>query len=608
LKNWKIAKKLIATCLVIAVLAAVVGVVGIIGSQTLASSGKAVNRGGTLASTGGLLLAVMHEQRVSLRGAALQSLLGDIDAAKTELAALDDQSTRGTQYYNTLDSTIETEQGRALYNKMLSARTDYATQKTAYVKAVETTYEMTDIQQQGKVIRAAMESFNPSLNAYIDTIDAFVDFQLENAQTLSDSMTSTSNVVLVALIVVLIIAVVVALLLATYISGLISKPLKAVQSWLTQAGETGDLNFTEAQWAQCSQLGQTSDEIGLMCRAFDKFMRKVVYYGEMLNSIAERDLTKKIDTLGDKDTLGNALATMRRELNAMLGEIKISGEQVQTGSAQIADGAQSLASGATEQAATVEELSSTIAEVSQKTQENAKMADDAANLSNSIRTSAQKGSEQMDAMLQAVREINEASANINQVIKVIDNIAFQTNILALNAAVEAARAGSAGKGFAVVAEEVRSLAAKSAEAASDTSALIESSMEKASLGKQIASETSESLTQIVEGINETSQIVEVIASGASQAATAISQINIGINQVSQVVQSNSATSQESAASAEEMSGQSALLAELIAQFELANAKPRGIGSGKRSGARALPAAKSSTASGIGNGSGSLGKY
>jgi methyl-accepting chemotaxis protein len=192
-------------------------------------------------------------------------------------------------------------------------------------------------------------------------------------------------------------------------------------------------------------------------------------------------------------------------------------------------------------------------------------------MSDGIRAKAEKGSEQMNAMMEAVQAINDASQSIGKVIKVIDDIAFQTNILALNAAVEAARAGVAGRGFAVVAEEVRNLAAKSAEAAQDTEALIENSINKAVLGVKIAGETNESLIAIVDGIVQSSRISGEIAEKADRQYSAIGEINTGIDQVSQVVQQNSATAEESAAASEELSGQSSMLNGLIGQFKLSGA-------------------------------------
>ena len=236
-------------------------------------------------------------------------------------------------------------------------------------------------------------------------------------------------------------------------------------------------------------------------------------------------------------------------------------------SAQIADGAQTLAQGATDQAATVEELSAAISEIAEKTEENAKLAEQAAQLANTIMQNAEKGSHQMEEMTSAVSDINRASQQIGKVIKVIDDIAFQTNILALNAAVEAARAGQHGKGFAVVAEEVRNLAAKSAEAAKDTSELIANSIEKAEQGERIAQETAVSLGEIVNGIDQSNKLITDIAQASKSQSVGLSQINNGIEQVTQVVQQNSATAQESAAAAHELKDQSDALEQLIERFQ-----------------------------------------
>ena len=375
--------------------------------------------------------------------------------------------------------------------------------------------------------------------------------------------------VLISVIVFVVVLCAAIILIYFALRRLIIRPVRDVTEAanLLASGETG------------AQLdGNYMGEIALLAESFRGMEEFNSQQALWLESIADGDLSIDIKPRGANDRIGNAINSMLRKLNGMFINISESTRQVTSGSKQIADGAQMLAQGSTEQAASIEELSSSIAEIAEKTKENASKAEKAARLADNIRDDAEKGSAQMDEMIGAVKEINEASQNISKVIKVIDDIAFQTNILALNAAVEAARAGQHGKGFAVVAEEVRNLAAKSAGAAKETGDMIQNSMEKAELGSQIAGETASSLADIVSGINESSTLVTEIAEASEKQSHGITQVNVGIDQVAQVVQQNSATAQESAAASEEMSSQSSLLQELISQFRL---KDDGDGAGFR---------------------------
>ena len=409
----------------------------------------------------------------------------------------------------------------------------------------------------------------------------------------SSLMVAYNNSRAIIVIVVAAIAAIASIIIAIYLTGMISKPLIALKTYLERVSSTGNLTFSNAELDIFGRYQSNTDELGVISTLIVGFMDEIrVEVGSMLEKIAEGDLTIAPDVLSEEDVIGKSLNQIVDNLGDMFGKINATSVQVSSGSQQIADAAQSLAQGSTEQAASIQHLSSSIAEISKKTKDNASMAGRAAALATDIKISAEKGSLQMAEMMTAVKDINDSNHNISKVIKSIDDIAFQTNILALNAAVEAARAGQHGKGFAVVAEEVRNLATKSAEAAKNTESLIADSIEKAELGSRIADGTAASFEEIVSGIGESSQLVSEIARSSEEQSAGIEHINSGIDQVSHVVQQNTATAEQSAAASQEMSGQSMMLSELISQFRL---KDRGFNSLPSAGAK--PAAKQIAAPG-----------
>ncbi|MDR0958049.1 MAG: methyl-accepting chemotaxis protein, partial [Clostridiales bacterium] len=291
---------------------------------------------------------------------------------------------------------------------------------------------------------------------------------------------------------------------------------------------------------------------------------------DILSQMATGDLTHTItrEYKGQFVNIKNVINSISSSLNTTMSEINSSSEQVLSGAQQISQSSMVLANGATEQSGSVAELTETIQHINAQTRESTKNAKTANEFSQRSKESAEHGNEQMQALMSAMEGIKASSNKISNIIKVIEEIATQTNLLALNASVEAARAGEHGKGFTVVASSVRDLAVQSQDAAKETSDLIQEAIIRVNEGVKCATETANSLEEIVVSANEVSDMMSKITNASQKQAESVGSVSTGITQISKVVQENSATSEQTAAAAQQLNSQSETLKSLVNFFKL----------------------------------------
>ena len=388
---------------------------------------------------------------------------------------------------------------------------------------------------------------------YIDEIDLAVQ---QKADTISKE---TGRLVIIIIIMSLVIFAI-AFIVSYIFANTLSKPLVRIADSAGKIAE-GDLEVETLQKV-------ARDEIGTLNKAFVKMIKVLKYKEQVVSQMAGGDFSFDVGVASERDTLGKSLVQMTNSLNNLLGQINMSVDQINIGADQVSQASQSLSQGATESASSLEEISASVTQINSQSRQNAENATEANSLAKQSSENADKGNKQMAALSDAMEKINASSDQSKKIVKVIDEIAFQTNLLALKANVEAARAGKYGKGFAVVADEVRNLAVRSAVAVKETTEMVDDSIKNIETGNKAVEATAAQLESIMGGSSKVADFLEEIATASKEQAEAIDQITQGLEQIDQVTQSNTASAEESAAASEELASQSVQLKNMVAAFKL----------------------------------------
>ena len=565
-QDLKIREKLSKSYLQVIFIASISAIVGI-GALLIMSRmyNNALTNYGFSQGDIGKAMTVFADARSDLRGAVGYDEEGIVKDLKEDYYVKQDSF---NTYLADVEKSMVTKAGRDAYNQLLANLDGYWELSDELIEIGTTTDEAGCKEAQER----AVKELKPMYEAIYNNLKDLMIANVQKGDQLESFLAVMEIIVVIIMIAVIILSVLSGRRLGNHIADGIAKPLRQMSERLKTFAE-GDL---DSEFPEYDAKDEVAEMIEMAREMADNLNVIISDSGRLLNEMADGNFAIATDHeeryTGKFNDLLVGLRNMNRKINDSLHQVEETAEQVSMGSGNMAEAAQSLAEGATEQAGAVEELQATIADITANVEHTAADLQKSHADARKYADDADRSRDQMHAMVEAMQRISESSMKIENIISELEDIASQTNLLSLNASIEAARAGEAGKGFAVVADQIRKLAEQSAASAVSTRELIEGSIHDVEDGNKAVALVSETLDEVIKGINAIADTSKSLSESSQSQATAMEQAEQGVNQISEVVQSNSAMAQETSATSEELSAQAETLDNLVKQFKLREQK------------------------------------
>lgn len=472
------------------------------------------------------------------------------------------------QYLDDIESSMVTQAGKDAYNQIVKDLDGYWDLSDQLIEEGSTT----DQEISKKVQRREADELGPAYQVVYNDLKNLMNIYVQKGDQIESVLAVMETIAVIIMIAVIILSILSGRRYGNQIADGISKPLQQISERLKTFAE-GDL---DSEFPEHDAKDEVAEMIETARKMADNLNVIISDSGKLLNEMADGNFAVATEHeeryTGKFNDLLIGIRNMNRKIDESLRQVEETAEQVSLGSGNMAEAAQSLAEGATEQAGAVEELQATIADITANVEHTAENLQKSHADARKYADDADHSREQMHAMVEAMQRISESSMKVENIISELEDIASQTNLLSLNASIEAARAGEAGKGFAVVADQIRKLAEQSAASAVSTRELIEGSIHDVEEGNKAVALVSETLDEVIKGINDIADTSKSLSENSQSQATAMEQAEQGVNQISEVVQSNSAMAQETSATSEELSAQAETLDNLVRQFTLREQK------------------------------------